>query len=698
MITEINFVTDFFWNTCRAALVAMVLFSLPGLIVLRWLGLLANLRLLSVLLSAPAVGLCTYGAFSLMVSSLIGYSTLTLFVIWVLFQVMILLWQDKQPPFDTDHFCNISNLKSFLILIGATFWSIGVTIEIFPAVYQGGLFVNAPIFDHAKVAIVDAMAREGLLPTNPYYAPDGQTIPLIYYYTWHFLASQLKLIAGVTGWQAEVAMNWFTGFATIAFLCALAIRLTQRARTGILLLLFALAGHPIDILPNLFGPRLENWFSIPPGHGLEILWVQMMWVPQHVLSALAVVMAIFLMTHLLINDRFQANYTVSLALSSATAFGSSTWVGGIGLLMVFPFFVVMGLKLRLPKENYFVTLKTLSVAILVCTVAIIPLLISQSSGPSSAHLPFGWGLYPSTRLFNLSFQLGDIIAHIILFWIQFLPLNLGISYVLGILALFARYSPILEERTFQALNIGGVIGYLLVTQFVQSTFWNNTFGWRAVLVPVMLLLIWSAVALTELSTCHFSAVTKWRSNTWLVRWKSALLPITVTGLTVGILSSLRIWSLPDPSYLSPPPDVVALRQGFFRQQYAWAKVREYAGPHDRVQANPDGYAMLTPWPATLPYALFADRSTAYANVEYTTVFAHRYDPKQNLQQYQLVQNIFSAHPSKEALQKVRDQLKVKVLLVDKFDAVWSSDAIEQSEFYQLVYKNAYFKVFVAKNL
>ena len=698
MITEINFVTDFFWNTCRAALVAMVLFSLPGLAVLRWLGLLATLRSLSVLLTAPAIGLCTYGSFSLLFSSITDYSTLTIFVIWLFFQGMILLWQDKQPPYDTDHFCHISNLKSLFILIGAMLWSASATVQIFPVMYQGGLFVNPPIFDHAKVAIVDAIVRDGLLPINPYYAPDGQTIPLIYYYTWHFLASQLKLLAGVTGWQAEVAMNWFTGFATIAFLCALAIRFTQRARAGLLLLLFAWATSPIDLLPSLLGPHLENWFSIPPGHGLEVLWNQMMWVPQHILSALAVILAIFFTTHILIHDRFQMNYTVSLALSGATAFGSSTWVGGIGLFMVFPFLVGMGLRLCLPKENYLMTLKALMLAIFICAIVIFPLLLSQSSGPPSSFLPFGWGIYPSTRLFPLGPQSGEIIAHIIMFWIQFLPLNLGISYLLGLLALFARSSPLLEERTFQALNIGGVIGYLLVTQFVQSTFWNNTFGWRAVLVPVMLLLVWSAIAFTELSTCHFSAVTKWRSNAWLVRWKSALLPITVVGLTVGILSFLRIWSLPDPSYFPPPPEVITLHQGFFRQYYAWEKVREYARPHDRVQANPDGYASLTPWPATLPYALFADRSTAYANVEYATVFAHRYDQEQNLQQYQLIQNIFSEHPTQEALQKIRDQLKVKVLLIDKTDAVWPLDTIEKSGLYRLVYVNAYFKILVANGL
>jgi hypothetical protein len=171
--------------------------------------------------------------------------------------------------------------------------------------------------------------------------------------------------------------------------------------------------------------------------------------------------------------------------------------------------------------------------------------------------------------------------------------------------------------------------------------------------------------------------------------------MAIVGLTIGILSSVRLWQFPDPSYHQPDANTLTLHQGFLRQQHAWAKVREYAGPTERVQANPDGYAAVTPWPATLPYALFADRATAYANPEYTASFAYRYDRAKNIQQYQLIQNVFSAQPSEQTLRTIRDILKVKVLLVDKFDAVWHTETIERSGFYQLVYKEADFKIYVA---
>lgn len=696
-----NFINDFLWHSLLAALVASLWFTLPGLLVLRFLGLLTHFRTLSVWLVAPAFGLCTYGPFSLAFTALLGYSSLTLILAWLLFQTGLWIWHKRHPSLEsTENFCTLPPYHSILLLLGATLWSLLATLQIIPALYQGGLFVNTPIFDHAKVAIVDAIAREGLLPVNPYYAPDGETIPLIYYYTWSFLASQLKLLVGITGWQAEVAFNWYTGFATLSLLCAFAIRLTQRPMAGFFVILFALGGPPTDLLAPLFGPRLENWFAIPPGHGLEVLWLHMMWVPQHVLSAVAVLLLIFLLSRMLSNERLQLNYAVMTGLCATTGFGASTWIGGVGLIMVSPVLLLMVLWLRLPLQNYLNLLKTLVLAVLICIIFALPLLISQASGPSLAHsqLPFGLGVLASTQFFSISTH-WKLLGHIVLFWLQFLPLTLGIIYILGILALFARTSSCLEEKVFQVLSIGGTIGYLLLSQWVKSTFWNNTFGWRAVLVPVLLLSVWSAIAFTELATGHFSSVmAKWRPQVLLVRWRLAVLPVTVVGLTIGILSTVWIWRLPDPSYAPPPPDVLALHQGFLRQREAWAKVREYAGPTDRVQANPDGYATLTPWPATLPYALFADRATAYANVEYATVFAYRYDQEKNKRQYQLVQSIFSAHPTVEALRKVRDTLKVKVLLVDKFDAVWQTDNIERSGIYNLVYKQADFKIYVARKM
>jgi len=689
-----NFISDFIWQSTLAALVTFLVFSLPGLSVLRLLGLINPKRFLVALLMAPAFGLCTYGPFSLAFTALVGYSVFTLIIAWLLFQAIILLWIRYQTISTNEHFlCHISQWHSLWLLIGAAVCAMIPTFHIFPVVYQDGLFINVPIFDHAKIAIVDAIAREGLLPINPYYAPAGERIPLTYYYLWHFFASQIKLLTHVTGWQAEVALNWFTAFASLSFLSALAIHFTQKARAGLFILLLALTGAPADLLPWLWGPYWTNWVGYPPVHGLELWWIQAAWVPQHLFSALVVIVFIFLVTQVLTKGKMLTSYAIVIGLTTATAFGASIWVGGIALLFGLPFLIGMALWLRLPLYNYLNTFKTLLFALLICLLFAIPVLISLTTGPSLAQseLPFGPHLYTATSLFNKASDWGYI-AHIILYWLQFLPLNLGIVFVLGTASVLLYTSKIPEERNFWALSFGAIFGFLLIVQFLQSTIANNDFGWRAVLVPVMLLMVWSAIALTALFTS--TDLSKWRIS--IKRWQPLILSLTMVGLTIGFLSFTRISQLPVNPHYPPDAHTLALHQGFLRQQQAWAKVRQYAKPTDLVQSNPDGYTTMTPWPANIAYALFADRATAYANPEYAHVFAYRYDNHQKTQQYQLIQTVFSAQPTDEALRHLHDVLKVKVLLVDKFDAVWHSEAIERSGLYRLVEKETDFKIYVAQ--
>ena len=150
-----NFVNDFFWHSAFAALVASIWFSLPGLWVLRLLGLQTHWRILSAGLVAPALGLCTYGPFSLAFTAVFGYSTGTLIIAWLFFQAVIWFWLRQTTYFSTstEDFCRLSSQQSLLLLLGAALWAIIPTINIFPAVYQGGLFINWPIADHSKIAI-----------------------------------------------------------------------------------------------------------------------------------------------------------------------------------------------------------------------------------------------------------------------------------------------------------------------------------------------------------------------------------------------------------------------------------------------------------------------------------------------------------------------------------------------------------------
>jgi hypothetical protein len=63
-----------------------------------------------------------------------------------------------------------------------------------------------PIYDQAKIALVDEIVRSGVPPANPFVGTgDGGSGSTTYYYYWLFGAAQLALITGASGWEADVA-------------------------------------------------------------------------------------------------------------------------------------------------------------------------------------------------------------------------------------------------------------------------------------------------------------------------------------------------------------------------------------------------------------------------------------------------------------------------------------------------------------
>jgi hypothetical protein len=694
-----DFSTEFFWNSLWAAAFAFFYYSLPGL----WTGLLLGFRAnLSLLFIAPALGLCAFGPFSLLFTWLLGYSAFTVSIAWILFQVGVMLVYFKfiRRPVD-------SSLSPYIpqdllsmpgtgwLLLAASLWALVPVINIYPVVFQDGLYVNIDIFDHMKISFVDGIAREGLPPLNPFYAPAGERIPLIYYYTWHFLGAQVKTLSGVSGWQTEVAMSWLTSFATIAFMSGLAVRISGRLWAGFALLLMGLATPPARILPQIMGARWEGLVRLPQGHELEVLWAQLSWAPQHVFAALCSLLLLFLITNSLRSPSLRWYYGATAGLTAAAGFGASVWVGGVALAIVMPVLLsALLLALSRMRFDYSKYGMPILLSIGVCVVFALPVLYAVTSGPKVAEgFPLALKLYKATRLFGQNTHL-EVIGHIALFWLQFLPLCLGIVYVLGLLAVSA-YSPRdLETRVFKYLSISAIFTYLLVVQWVQSAIMNNDFGWRSVNVPFMLLLIWAAVGLADIQH-HFS---RWHGKKILYRVRPILVPLIWAGITIGMLASFRTWHFPKPNPSKSPlsQELLVLHQDFFHQREAWEALRRHTDPDDLVQNNPINYAtVITRWSAPAPIALFGNRPVAYGEPESVNVFAHSYDKTRKDKQHAAISALYEAHPEPAELAYARDTLRIKALLVDPRDPVWQSKAIEDSGIYRLVEATDQFKIYLA---
>ena len=94
---------------------------------------------------------------------------------------------------------------------------------IVPKISAAGVHLADPIFDHAKIAIIDAMTRQGLPPVDPVFgAGRPRSVPV-----WARRRGWPIIISGtsarrswrcrciVSGWEADIGLTWFTAFASL---------------------------------------------------------------------------------------------------------------------------------------------------------------------------------------------------------------------------------------------------------------------------------------------------------------------------------------------------------------------------------------------------------------------------------------------------------------------------------------------------
>lgn len=691
-----NFSIPFFLNCIAGLGIAGLIFIIPGIFIQYLLGSISTIRNSTALFFAPIVGMSVYGPVSLLFVHTFGYSFYTLLAIILGFNIAILITNKKYPIMGEAHLMEVPFRHTCFLLLGASLFATLTVSHIYPFISKKALFINGMIFDHAKCAIIDVIAREGVQPLNPYFAPFGEALPLNYYYQWYFLASQLKVLGGLSGWQADIVMTWFTAFASVCLLIGITLQIAKKTRAGIFVILLSFTGQMHIILCRVFGSRFQNFFCIDTFRGLEPLWLQSTWVPQHVFSALSIVLTLFFCAQILSKTTPIATYASIIGLCIASAAGSSIWVGGIALAIAAPVIISVLLLPKIPVNNLLKLLKTCIIALPWCVIFFWPVLsviAGVDSGSSNSKFPIGITLFFSTNLVQPGTWISNGI-HLFMFWLQLLPLSLGIVFIIGISALFIRIPETGQEQYFKRLSMGAAIGFLLVTQFFKSVILNNDLGWRAVIVPELIFIIWAAVMMSGLIYAKYPVASQWRFNSDLFPQRHWMSLITSALLTIGLLSFISIYHFPVPNH---PVDLqtLNLRQRFRLQKEAWDIVRDHVKFDEIVQSNPDGYGEVTPWPANLPFALFADRRTAFACPEFVYAYAHNFDEDLRNSRYQLIRNIFSKHPEMESIYKIKTELKIKGLLVDRFDDVWSSTRIEDSGIYKIVYSDENFKIYIA---
>jgi len=605
---------------------------------------------------APAFGWATYNVIALPTLSVTGFSTLAVSLYSLAAaSLAALAWR---PPRRAPS----PSMPLWALAIAATMGMLPLA-AILPKFVPGGVLLAPPMFDHVKIALVDAILRDGLPVPNPFYGPRDPG-HLAYYYLWHFGTAVVARLPHVGGWQAEAAMTGFTAFSSSLLMAGLAIALGGRAFAIIATAVLSLAGSLRPILIAAVGERGAN--ALIPGNSDIGNWLnQAAWVPQHMASATCVVLSALLMSRMADGGWWLA---ALLSLTVAAGFQSSIWVGGIAFTAV-GFALGVWLLWRTPTDWLRVLLR-LSGAACLTSLLVAPFVMAELRGLATRGGGAGIAVAPYQVLGSVAGPPWRALLDVPAFWLL-LPFAFPALAPLGAACLLQpevlKTDP--ARRPLAATLCITALACLVIAWLFRSTLDNNDLGWRAVL-PALLVAAPASGCLAE---------------RLMARRPLAILPfalIAALGLPQTVIFAgdyLRGQRPGDPA-------------GFARAEPLWQAVRRIAAPDERIASNPLAVAAATPWPVNIAWAVLADRPSCYAGWE--TVLAYGGVSRATLETLDArFTRVFAGRPNGADMEAIATLANCRIAVVTPADGAWAADPFSTSPLYRLVTQSPAWRIY-----
>jgi len=603
--------------------------------------------------AAPVIGWAVASAVTLPILRLIGFSEVTVITIAVLClgiggaslrlrSVQAAAAASAMPPWS---------------FAAAALLAIAPAIAIMPKFSAGVVHLADPIFDHSKIAIIDAITRQGLPPVNPIFGGLGGAGRLAYYYLWHFSAAELALPLHISGWEADVGLTWFTAFASLTLMMGIAVVLSKRPGAALAVAVLA-AGASLRVsLSWLFGSYdLDPFLETPTGFAGWLF--QSAWAPQHLMSASCVVAAVLLIVRCA--ERQSYALILTLALVVAAGFESSTYVGGVTFALaaaVTAPIVLAGMEPA--RRGRFAV--GLAEAAVIAVVLVTPFIRDQIAAVAARgggrpivfhHFEVLGAMFPPTLRRLLDWPA---------YWFVLLPIEFP-AYIAGVIALASMWRGALAgtEKIAVVVCLALAGACLAVSWLLVGTLGdNNDLAMRAVL-PAAMILIAAAAAGTMAASSR----------------RGLIIAVAVGGFMLSLPDTVRIVR----SNITGAPAADA--QVFAQMPEVWAAVRQYASPTARIADNPLLLQDMTPWPANISWALLANRSSCFAGRELALAFAPLPSDRREAINAQFVR-VFAGQGTSDDVSDMARQFACDVVVVVPQDGAWTNDPFASSPDYRL---------------
>jgi hypothetical protein len=605
---------------------------------------------------APALGWAAYSATTLPIFLWLGFSALGVIVL-----AAAALTASAVSAIGTLDADEGAEIVPFWAYLAAGVLALAPAAAVAPEHVGASVVVAEPIFDHAKAAIIDAMTRLGLPPANPFFGELGERGRLVYYYLWYFSAAQLALPLGLSGWEADIALTWFSAFASLTAMMALASWLARSRSAAVWVALFAATGSLRFVLGGLFGPRLlEALLAYPTGFAGWLF--QSAWVPQHLMAANCVLIAMLLIARLAVRPSWLL--VATLVLTVVAAFESSTFIGGITFFIcaVVACPILWTQAESLNRRRFILALAItaassvlLAVPFLLEEVALLRLRGGAAPVVIDHFAVLGNFLpVPVRRVLDLP-----------AYWLLLLPVEFPATYVAGVAALIAllasRSFDVQRRRAAAACAVLASAGLAIPWLLLSTLGENNDLGLRAVLPGAMVLIVFAAAGLAR----------------WLSEGRRTAAAAAICGLLLGFPDAAQIIY---GNVIARPPQPGT---EFAQTPELWEAVRRHAALDERVGNNPLFLAALTPWPVNLSWALLSNRSSCFAGRElalaYTSLTAARREEIAGK-----FTRVFAGEGSGDDVSELALQYACRIVVVTPQDGAWQRDPFAASAFYRLV--------------
>src|SRR5580700_6295884 len=635
-------------NAALCALLATAFWSLLGYALTRHL----LPRALAVG-AAPVMGWAVHSAATLPIFSLIGFSPLAVVAVAALCVAVSVATLKLAAKADAE----ATPAIPWWAFVAAAVLALAPAVALLPKMSGDAVYLADPMIDHSKIAMIDAMTRQGLPPVDPAFGAAGPYGQFFYYYLWHYSAAELALPLHVSGWEADIGLTWFTALASLSLLMGLAVWLSKRSAAAIWVVALAAAASLRGVLSWIFGSYALAPFLAPPT-GFAGWLFQAAWAPQHLMSASCVVAAMLLIARYA--QRQSVLLLLTLVLVVVAGFESSTYVGGItfaiAALAAAPLLLV---AIEPARRLRFLAGMAVAAVLVVCLAA--PFLNNQlmavavRGGDSPIvfrHFDVLGAMFPAALRRALDWPA---------YWLLLLPLELPATYVAGVMALIVMLrnrAPPPEKFATAALASLAAAG-LLASWLLASTLGdNNDLGLRAVLPAASVLIAAAAAGLLLLPRRAVIAATAIGG-----------LILSLPDTAVMIRSNVDGTPTPDGSVFAQAPEL-------------WQAVRRYAAPTARVANNPLFLQDLTPWPANISWALIANRSSCFAGRELALALAPLPDARREAIDAQFVR-VFAGEGTPGDISDMAKKYVCDVVVVVPQDKAWTNDPFATSPDYRL---------------